>query len=440
MELVDWVPPERLAEWVTDATESLLATIVDLDDNDPRWMAPYSPIINPAIWEIAHAAWFAEWLVIRQIHGREPLMAGVDARYDSGAVPHITRWELDFPNPGTTRQYVRDVGEAVSALVLDDRGLDSTAPLALYAMMHHDAHTEALTYTRQTLGWAPHPGLQRGDDSITASEAGSGQSGLHDLAVAGGRLLLGGSRAQPFIMDNERWAHDVMVDDFSMAATPVTMGEFRDFVADGGYDRDRLWSSSGSKWRSQSDASAPVYWRELEGHWQHRCFDEWRNVDDDALLPMVHVSWWEAEAYCRWSDRRLPTEAEWEMAATTGPDGKKQWWYPWGNRDASPADAALDGHTGGTVPVGAFSSGDGPWGHRQLIGNVWEWTSSTFGPYPNFEPDSYRDNSEPWFGSRKVLRGGSWATRSRYVRSTFRNYFTPDRRDVLAGFRTCAVD
>jgi ergothioneine biosynthesis protein EgtB len=433
MDLSEWVPAERLADWVGDATESMLGTIADLTDDDPRWMAPYQVIINPVIWEIAHAAWFAEWFVLRQLHGGSPLMDDVDARYDSAAVPHITRWQLAYPDPARTRRYVRDVGDAVAALALDDRGVDSTAHFTLYAVMHHDAHTEALTYTRQTLGWSAHPGLSRIEAAPDALIAG-------DIDVPGGRLLLGGSRAQPFVMDNERWARPVEVAPFSMAATPVTMGGFREFVADGGYRRRELWSPDGWEWRLGAGADGPVYWRKVDGRWQHRCFDTWRDVDADATRAMVHVSWWEVEAYCRWAGRRLPTEAEWEMAATTGADGVKHSWYPWGERDATPADAALDGHTGGVVDVDAFSAGDGPWGHRQLIGNVWEWTSSTFAPYPHFEPDSYRDNSEPWFFSRKVLRGGSWATRSRYVRSTFRNYFTPDRQDVFAGFRTCALD
>ena len=174
---------------------------------------------------------------------------------------------------------------------------------------------------------------------------------------------------------------------------------------------------------------------------------QWRPVADDAHLAMVHVNWFEAQAFCEWAGRRLPTEAEWEFAASTDASGAKTWQFPWESEFGDPvrgrepvADerAALDGHTGGVVDVTAFGSGDGPWGHRQLFGNVWEWTADTFGPYPNFEPDHYRENSEPWFGSRKVLRGGSWATRSRYVRATFRNFFTPDRRDPFAGFRTCA--
>ncbi|MDH4171905.1 MAG: SUMF1/EgtB/PvdO family nonheme iron enzyme [Acidimicrobiia bacterium] len=433
MDLDEWVPTERLAGWVGDATDALLTTIADFDDDDPRWVGPYLPTVNPPIWEIAHAAWFAEWFVLRQLHGDAALMADVDARYDSAAVPHVTRWQLAYPDAGATRGYVRHVGRALADRVLDDGGLDSTAYYTLYAVMHHDAHTEALTYTRQTLGWSPPPDRPR----VPVPAAAGGD---RDLEVAGGRLLLGASRTQPFVMDNERWAHPVAVAAFSMAAEAVTMDQFRAFVADGGYQRAELWSPDGWAWRHEVGAAHPVYWRQDETGWQHRCFDEWRAVDQDADLAMVHVNWWEAQAYCTWAGRRLPTEAEWERAATTGADGVKQWWYPWGPRDAEPDDAALDGRSGGVVPVAAFAAGDGPWGHRQLIGNVWEWTASTFEPFPHFEPDAYRDNSEPWFHTRKVLRGGSWATRARYVRSTFRNYFEPDRRDVFAGFRTCAVD
>lgn len=436
MELHDWAPPTRIAGWVIEATETLLARVDDLTDDDERWLVPYAPEVNPPIWEIAHAAWFAEWFVLRRLHGHQPLLEGVDARYDSGAVPHITRWQLSYPDPKTTRSYVRRVGDALADVVLDDRGLDSTSHYALYAIVHHDAHIEALTYTRQTLGWPSPPGLEE-PPALQRSGVGGGPAG--DLHVDGGRLLLGASRRQPFVLDNEKWAHGVEIAPFDMAANPVTVGEYAAFVDDGGYEHASLWSPEGWAWRAGTDAVAPRYWRRGADGWEERRFDRWRSIEDVTDHPMVHVCWWEAEAFCRWAGRRLPSEAEWEFAATTDADGTKRWWYPWGERDAQASDAALDGRAGWTVPVSAHADGDGPWGHRQLIGNVWEWTSSTFGPYPHFEPDAYRDNSEPWFGSRKVLRGGAWATSNRYVRSTFRNYFPPDRRDVFAGFRTCAV-
>ncbi len=430
MELSEWADSERLTEWVHDATDTLLAAVDDFTDDDPRWMGPYLPIVNPPIWELSHVGWFAEAFVLRRLHGRDSLLQNVDERFDSSEVAHTTRWELPYPNAKDTRDYVRRVADGLVDVLSDNRGLDSTNFYVAYCIAHHDAHCEALTYTRQTLNWGDR--TERTDLSPWPGEPVSG-----DLPVGGGVTLLGANRSQPFVMDNEKWAHRVLVEPFSMARTPVTVAQFAEFVNDDGYGTDSLWSEHGLAWRHQTEAEGPVYWRRGADGFERRIGAGWYPIAETADHPMVNVSWWEAEAWCNWAGRRLPTEAEWERAATTDKAGSRQPWFPWGDRDPLPEEAGLDGRTGGTVPVGAFSAGDGPWGHRQLIGNVWEWTSTTFEPYPHFEPDAYRDNSEPWFGSRKVLRGGSWATRNRYVRSTYRNYFTPDRRDVLAGFRTC---
>jgi iron(II)-dependent oxidoreductase len=152
----------------------------------------------------------------------------------------------------------------------------------------------------------------------------------------------------------------------------------------------------------------------------------------------VHVNWYEADAYCRWSGRRLPTEAEWEVAAAGGADGSARRRFPWGDEPASPTRAQVDGYCLGCCDVAEFTEGDSPFGCRQMIGNVWEWTADDFGPYPGFEVDPYREYSQPWFGTHKVLRGGAWPTRGRLLRNTWRNFYKPDRRDVWAGFRTCA--
>lgn len=444
MDLTEWAPPERIAGWVEDATQRLLDAVgdfADTVDDDPRWIGPYSPIINPPLWELGHIGWFAEAMVHRHLHGLPGLAEDIDKLYDSAKVSHTSRWEMTFPSPERSRDYVRRVGDSLAALVLDDRGIDSTAHFAAYAVAHHDAHIEALTYTRQTLD-RPAPFLVP-RRSFDHNESVSG-----DATVEGGRLLLGASRRQPFVQDNEKWAHPLHVEPFAMSITTVAMAEFAAFVDDGGYRNDAHWSAEGLAWKAEADASGPAYWRTASaGHREHRVFTEWRSVADDAHLPMTYVNWHEANAFCAWAGRRLPTEAEWEFAASTDATGHKRWQFPWESEFGDPDTpenpvpahrAALDGHTGGVVDVTAFADGDGPWGHRQLFGNVWEWTSSTFDPYPNFERDHYRENSEPWFGTRKVLRGGSWATRSRYVRATFRNFFTPDRRDVIAGFRTCA--
>lgn len=450
MQLTDWVDGEALAAWVHDATEAVTATVADFAPDDRRWLGPPLDTVNPPVWELAHVAWFAEWFVLRQLHGHPPMVDGVDALYDSSRVPHATRWALEYPGGAGSIDYLRRVGDDLVGVVDDDRGLDSTAAYVAYAVMHHDAHFEALMTTRQTLNWGPldrrglqsaaaEPGTIESAEANTVADESTARAPMAgDRTVPGGRYVIGASRHQPFVMDNEKWAHAVELDRFALAAVPVTVAQYAEFVNDGGYADDRLWSPDGLTWRHRVGATAPVYWRRGDHGWQRRIGSAWEPIEVTAQHPMAHVCWWEADAFCRWADRRLPTEAEWEVAATTGPNGRRRPWFPWGDRDPAPGEAVLDARTGGTVPVDAFGAGDGPWGHRQLIGNVWEWTASVFAPYPHFEPDAYRDNSEPWFFTRRVLKGGSWATRHRYVRSTYRNYFEPHRRDLFAGFRTCA--
>ncbi len=154
---------------------------------------------------------------------------------------------------------------------------------------------------------------------------------------------------------------------------------------------------------------------------------------------MMHVNAHEAQAYCAFAGRRLPSEAQWEFAARSGlaPGADR---FPWGDGIAAPGAVNLDGNYGGTVPAAALASADSPTGLRQMIGNVWEWTATAFEPYPQFSPDPYKEYSQPWFGDHRVLRGGCFATRSRLVHNRWRNFYTPDRNDIFAGFRTAAID
>jgi len=263
-----------------------------------------------------------------------------------------------------------------------------------------------------------------------------------DAEIPGGRFLLGGARDEPFVFDNEKWAHPVEVRPFAIARAPVTQGEFAEFVEAKGYSRKEFWSETGWTSREGLGAEHPVYWKpESAGRWLRRNFDHW--VPLEPHRPVLHVNWWEAEAYCNWAGRRLPTELEWEVAASAAPkhferelgDAKRR--FPWGDDSAGPQHANLGWRAMGAVDVNALPAGDSAFGCRQMIGNVWEWTASDFGPYPGFEVDPYREYSQPWFGTHKVLRGGAWPTQPRLLRNTWRNFYTPDRRDVWAGFRTC---
>jgi iron(II)-dependent oxidoreductase len=182
-----------------------------------------------------------------------------------------------------------------------------------------------------------------------------------------------------------------------------------------------------------------MHWRPEGNDWLRRDFDRWLPLESHR--PVMNVNWYEAEAYCRWAGRRLPTEAEWEAAAAASGNDlsapKRR--FPWGDEPPNPTQAQLDGYSLECCNVTDFPTGDSYFGCRQMIGNVWEWTASDFLPYPGFVADPYREYSQPWFGTHKVLRGGAWMTRSRLLRNTWRNFYQPDRRDVWAGFRTCAL-
>jgi len=195
--------------------------------------------------------------------------------------------------------------------------------------------------------------------------------------------------------------------------------------------------ADGWGWRERVAATQPLYWRRGEGGWLRRDFDQWLPLE--AYRPVIHVNWYEADAYCRWAGRRLPTEAECEAAASLPAEGGRKRRLPWGKDEPTPDRANLDARALGCVEVAAHAAGDSACGCRQMIGNVWEWTADDFLPYPGFEPDPYKEYSALWFGDHKVLRGGCWATRSRLLRNTWRNFYRPERRDIFAGFRTCAL-
>lgn len=301
------------------------------------------------------------------------------------------------------------------------------------AAFHEEMHCEAFTYTRQTLGY-PAPRDMRD------APASAGGPWPGDVEIPGGILMLGAQPAEGgFVFDNEKWAHPVEVAPFRMARAAVTNAEFAAFVEDGGYRRRDLWSEAGWEWRERCEAHVPVYWRKEGTAWLSRRYDRWEKLPPHAAI--IHVNWYEADAYCRWAGRRLPSEAEWEWAAATTPHAADKRRYPWGDAPAaSPEMANLYGAAGGPIGAGDYPQGDSAWGCRQMFGNVWEWTADWFGPYPGFVADPYREYSAPWFGDHKVLRGGCFATRGTLLRNTWRNFYTPDRRDVYAGFRTCAID
>ena len=414
----------ELIDELKDCRARTLDLALDLDD--AQWLGPRLDIVNPLRWELGHLAWFQEYWTLRHARGASPIRSDGDALYNSARVAHGTRWDLALPDRQATLAYLAEVLDRCCAAARDLRD----PYFHRLALFHEDMHGEALTYTRQTLAY-PAPTFVRA--ALGARPVGGGAL-PGDVEVQGRRYQLGATESEAFAFDNEKWAHPVDVPTFRIARAAVTNEEFLGFVQARGYARRELWTEAGWSWRTRNDARHPVYWCPLgDGGFDVRRYDGREPLPPHQ--PIIHVSWFEAEAYCRWAKRRLPTEAEWELAAST--DEKRR--FPWGDASPTEANANLDGRHGGPVDVGAFAEGDSAFGCRQMIGNVWEWTATDFGPYPGFVVDPYREYSEPWFATpHKVLRGGCWATRARLLRNTWRNFYPPDRRDVFAGFRTCA--
>ena len=436
---------EQMFQFVNDARKRTLELVSDLSDE--QLIVPPMEIVNPFLWELGHVAFFYDVFLLRVLGSDRFLLEGAENLYDSFNVgnplagDHDVRWNLPLPSREDTLAYMARVQDrAIQRLDHDPDGRETY--LYLLSVLHEDMHGEAFTYMRQTLEY-PQPRLSIGGENSTPFEIGGGPL-PGDAEIPGGALLFGASPDAPFVFDNEKWAHPVEVRPFRIARAPVTNAEFAQFVDDRGYSRRELWSHQGWVWRKKTGVEHPVYWMRGEGGWLRRHFD--KLVPLKPHHPAVHVTWHEAEAYCNWAGRRLPTEAEWEMAAGAEPtgDGKgitgRKRKYPWGDDPPTPDRANLDSRHLGCVDVGAFPSGDSAFGCRQMAGNVWEWTASAFYPFPGYIVDyPYREYSAPWFGYRKVLKGGAWATRSRLAWITYRNFFQPDRRDVIAGFRTCAA-
>jgi iron(II)-dependent oxidoreductase len=302
-------------------------------------------------------------------------------------------------------------------------------------------HTEAFTYTRQTLGYpAPRMSAKKGTVPLSStgqspSSQGSEGPWVGDVPVAGGTFSLGAEPGEPFVFDNEKWAHPIRLEAFAIARAPVTQAEFAAFVEDGGYRRRELWCPAGWAWRQHAAAEQPAYWQRQTDGWFRRDYDRWVRLEPHR--PVIHVNWYEADAYCRWAGRRLPREAEWEAAASLPVDRGPKRRFPWGEEGPTPDRANLDALTLGCVGVAAHATGDSSCGCRQMIGNVWEWTATPFVPYAGFSPDPYKEYSEPWFGTHMVLRGGAWSTRARLITTRWRNFYRPARTDIITGFRTC---
>ncbi|HET9383317.1 MAG TPA: ergothioneine biosynthesis protein EgtB [Streptomyces sp.] len=398
---------------------------------DPDLTAQHSPLMSPLVWDLAHIGNQEEQWLLRAVAGRDAIRPGIDGLYDAFEHPRAARGALPLLPPAEARAYASDVRARVLD-VLESTAFHGTrlteAGFAFGMIAQHEQqHDETMLVTHQ---------LRRGPRALTAPDPGPAPpfTGPAEVLVPGGPFTMGTS-AEPWALDNERPAHRREVPPFWIDTTPVTNAAYREFVEDGGYHDPRWWAADGWAHVRGRSLTAPLFWRRDGGLWLRSRFGVTEAVPPDE--PVLHVCWYEADAYARWAGRRLPTEAEWEKTARHDPVAGRSARHPWGDDDPLPRHANLGQRHLRPAPAGSYPAGASPLGVRQLLGDVWEWTASDFLPYPGFRAFPYREYSEVFFGrGYKVLRGGSFAADAVACRGTFRNWDLPVRRQIFAGFRT----
>ncbi|KUL29859.1 ergothioneine biosynthesis protein EgtB [Actinoplanes awajinensis] len=426
-------PDKNQIAALLDRSRARTALLTDAVDDDELGRQ-HSPLMSPLVWDLAHVGNQEELWLVRDVGGREPVREDIDHLYDAFKHARKDRPALPLLDPAEARRYLAQV-RAKALDVLDRVRLVDEQPLLAggfafgMIVQHEQQHDETMLATHQ---------LRTGAPVLSAPPAPPGDRRIRgEVLIPGGAFTMG-TDTDPWALDNERPAHAVDVPAFLIDRAPVTNGEYLAFIDAGGYDEPRWWSTRGWEHRNNAGLTAPLHWLQAEGGWHYRRFGRVEAVQADE--PVVHVCFFEAEAYASWAGKRLPTEAEWEKAARWDPETGRSRRFPWGDEAPGPEHANLGQRHLTPAAVGAYPAGASPLGVHQLMGDVWEWTSSEFHPHPGFRVFPYAEYSEVFFGGDyRVLRGGSFGTDGSAVRGTFRNWDHPIRRQIFSGFR-CARD
>jgi iron(II)-dependent oxidoreductase len=411
--------PLPLTDALTEGRERTLALVEPLSDADVE--SQHVEIMSPLVWDLAHIAAYEDlWLVHREagLPLSRPELAEL---YDAFETPRHVRGDLPLLDRAQALAYLEEVRRRIP---------DTDGFIPELVLRHEHQHGETMLQTIALARLSPAPAVPR----LERPDAPGGHTGLESVRIPGGPCTIG-ARGDVFAYDNERPRHHTDVRSFRIGRTPITNATYLTFVEGGGYRRRPWWRREAWAWKEQYDITHPEGWaRGPDGDWRRWTLDGWAPIDPDE--PVVHISWFEADAIARSMGARLPTEAEWEKAATWDQESGSARPYPWGDDLPDAERANLDHGLLGPAPAGAYPDGASPYGVLGMLGDVWEWTATDFGGYDGFVAHPYREYSEVFFGREyKVLRGGSWATRSRVATPTFRNWDLPQRRQIFAGVR-----
>jgi iron(II)-dependent oxidoreductase len=430
------VSREEIRRQLEEARARTLLLIEPVSEAD--LVAQHDPLMGPVLWDLGHIAHFEALWLDRNLDGKVEFVE-MPGMYNPFEYPRRVRGTLPLPSLASTLATMAAIRERVLDR-LEHVDFDSGDPLVrdgyVYHMVlqHEYQHNETMLQTLQLKRGARYaPAVRRPvPERSTSNDARSEM-----IRVDVGECAMGtDDRTRAY--DNERPRHKIALKAYWLDRTPVTNGAYLAFIEAGGYRRPELWSEAGLLWLQESNAEAPKYWWREGGQWVRRSMD--RVAPPDPNAPVIHVCYHEAEAFANWIGKRLPTEAEWEVAASWDPASGGQRIHPWGNDQPDEHLANLDQLAFDIAPVDAYSHNVSPLGCSGMLGDVWEWTSTDFHGYPGFEAFPYPEYSQVFFGPEyKVLRGGSWATRRGAIRNTFRNWDYPIRRQIFSGFR-CARD
>ncbi|MEX2549007.1 MAG: ergothioneine biosynthesis protein EgtB [Nitriliruptoraceae bacterium] len=410
-------------------THRLLAALTEQDLHE-------QPVdfLSPLVWDVGHIACFEDLWLVRRLTDRPSRDPARDQLYDAFEHPRWTRGDLPLMPAPDAMRYLDDVRretlDVLTGLELaPDASLLADGVVHRMITQHEHQHQETMLQALDLRERHPY-GPARIDPVGTTRRVDD----LDRVLIPGGRFPLG-TEDRRWSYDNERPQHVVEVGPFELDRFLVTARRFAAFIDDGGYDRAELWSERGWAWRCEAGHRAPQGWlRDPDGGWSRLRFGFREALDPRD--PVQHISHFEAEAFARWAGGRLPTEAEWEKAASWDPATRTKRRYPWGDGPPTPHRVNLEGHRFGPAPVGSYPAGASALGVEQLAGDVYEWTSSAFDPYPGFTAFPYREYSEVFFGGDyRVLRGSSWAIGPMMARTTYRNWDHPYRRQIFAGLR-----
>ncbi len=411
---------QQLKQWLHQCRTGTLALFEGVDQTTFCRQAHLD--FSPAGWHLGHIAYTESLWLLERSGAMSPLWTEYRQLFAADGLPKTQRVKL--PTMGEVHHYL----DAVRARVLDHLetvDIDQQERLWRWLIQHESQHSETIAFLLQLQRWQGN-GEDTGTQGISVNRPPAPLSPSDMVEISAGEFEMGSDSLDA--LDNERPAHRMYLETYWIDRYPVTCGQYRTFMEAGGYQNSIWWSETGWEWLHQS-IMQPLYWT--------------NNPEWDSH-PVYGVSWYEAEAYARFAGKRLPTEAEWEKAASWDTAALQRRIYPWGEevpttRRSNHARLGEDDYPPlQTTPVDAYPTGQSAYGCYDMLGNVWEWTASAFYGYEGFASYPYAGYSKAYFdGQHQVLKGGSWATRPWALRCSFRNWYHPGVRQILAGFR-CA--